>query len=68
MPQASAELRAKFPNHDQEAWDVLREHFTDAAGVIKLKDAGYKPTMREFEAIDYLCDEWDYAWEGLPDV
>lgn len=66
MPQASDELRAKFPGHDQEAWEVLKEHFDDDRGMIRRKDKTRQPTEREFEAIDYLCDEWDYCFEGIP--
>lgn len=68
MPQASDELRAKFPGHDGEAWDVLKEHFTDQKFVIRPKQAGYVATEREWDAICYLCDEWDYGYEDLPET
>jgi hypothetical protein len=63
MPQASDELRALFPGGDEEAWNVLKLNFTDTKGVIKSKEAGYIPTKREWEAISYLCEEWDYGFE-----
>jgi hypothetical protein len=69
MPQASDELRAKFPGDDQEAFDVIDANFsTSRGGVIFPKHIGYKMTEREGDAIDYLCDEWDYAYcpEGVP--
>jgi len=63
MPQASDELRAKFPGHDQEAFDVIDVNFsTSRGGIIFPKKLGYKMTEREGDAIDYLCDEWDYAY------
>ena len=61
MPQASDELCAKFPGSDQEAFDVIDANFfTSRGGVIYPKKFGYKMTEREGDAIDYLCDEWDY--------
>lgn len=62
MPQASEELRAKFPGSDQEALEVIADNFGDKAGFIYPKVSGYKMTEREGDAIDYLCDEWDYAY------
>ena len=65
MPQATDELRAKFPGDDGEALDVLEQNFVvDRTGVIRKKDSAYKPTDREFDAIDYLFQEWDYGYEG----
>lgn len=63
MPQASEELRAKFPGDDAEAWDVLKENFNDTAGVIYPKVEGYKPTEREDDALDYMFYEWDYGFD-----
>lgn len=65
MPQASEELRAKFPGDDTEAWDVLNKNFNEIAGVIFPKVAGYQMTEREGEAIDYLSDEWDYGYSPV---
>ncbi len=63
MPQASEELRAKFPGSDQEAHGVLVENFILSKGwIIRPKVAVYKMTEREGDAIDYLCDEWDYGY------
>lgn len=65
MPQASQDLRDKFPGHDVEAWEALKPNFVDKAGVLSKKDKAYRPTASEWEAVDYLCDEWDYFYEEL---
>lgn len=44
------------------AWDILDANFTDEAGLITRKDPNRTPTEREFDAIDHLCAEWDYAY------
>lgn len=62
MPQASEELRAKFPGYDVEAHAVLENNFTEKAGVFRRKDANYIPTEREEEALDYMFHEWDYCY------
>lgn len=62
MPQASEALRAKFPGHDEEAWNVLKENFSEKAGMIFPTVVGYTPTEREDEALDYLFYEWDYGY------
>lgn len=63
MPQASDELRAKFPGDDQEAFEAIDTNFfTSRGGIIYPKKFGYNMTEREGDAIDYLCDEWDYAY------
>ena len=69
MPQASDELRAKFPGGDQEAFAVIEEHFSiSKGGVIYPKHPGRQMTEREGDAIDYLCDEWDYGYETMGDM
>lgn len=63
MPQASEELRAKFPGHDQEAFAVIEANFhTNCGGIIYPKAVGYQMTERESDAIDYLFHEWDYSY------
>lgn len=64
MPQASDELRAMFED-DSVAWEALGQNFYDDRGMIRRKDKTARPTDHQFNAIDYLCDEWDYGWEGL---
>jgi len=68
MPQASERLRAKFPEGDVQAWNVLGDNFIDDKGIIRRKDRTLRPTARQFDAIDYLCDEWDYCWEGITQI
>ena len=63
MPQASEELRSKFPGGDGEALDVIDKNFVVPKGfVIHPKVKGYKPTKREDDALDYLFHEWDYGY------
>lgn len=67
MPQASNELRAMFED-DGAAFKVLGPNFKsgkEEAGLIVRIDKTIIPTNEQFLAIDYLCDEWDYAWEGM---
>ena len=67
MPQATDELRAKFPGWDSEALAVLDANFTvSSGGVIRPKALGYQPTEREDDAIDYLFQEWDYGYSPRP--
>lgn len=69
MPQASERLRAQFPQGDQQALQVLEAHFHIRGNGLIVPDVhGYIPDEREGDAIDYLCDEWDYAYgEGRGD-
>lgn len=63
MPQATSELRRKFPGSDSEALSVIAKNFVVVRnGHIHPKEVGYKPTQREHEAIDYLFQEWDYTY------
>jgi hypothetical protein len=61
MPQARAELA--------EVWDQslalieISKNFNDRQGWISKKDPQYTMTDKEADAIEYLCDEWDYAYE-----
>jgi hypothetical protein len=38
--------------------------FTFPKGGIIRAPEGYTPTDDDYSAIDYLCQEWDYGWEG----
>jgi len=65
MPQANDELRAMFED-DQVALNVIDKNFVIAKGfVIRPRVEDYKPTEYEGNAIDYLCDEWDFAYDPL---
>ena len=67
MPQATQELRDKFPGDDKEALKVIEDNFIVHKGfVIRPKVKDYKPTQREDDALDYLFHEWDYGYEKEP--
>lgn len=65
MPQATPELRAKFPEQDSEAWKVLEDsqRFMEFRFLIFPADPSYTPTEREGDAIDYLIQEWDWDYD-----
>jgi hypothetical protein len=64
MPRASEELRAKFPNGDEDAFRVLKVNFAlTRGGIIYPVAEGYKPTPEERDAIHYLVYEWDYGYD-----
>jgi hypothetical protein len=63
MPQATNELRAKFPGYDSEAMEVLEKNFTHSRGVYRKKDPSYQPTEREWDAIYYMFQEWDFGYD-----
>jgi hypothetical protein len=67
MPQATRELQEKW-DHDKQmdakAYDHLRsKDFQLSTGMI-IAPPGYTPTDEDYSAIDYLCQEWDYGWDG----
>lgn len=63
MPSAPTWLCDLFPGDDEEALKVLERNFVVPRGfIIHPKVAGYKPTQRENEAIDYMFMEWDYGY------
>ena len=63
MPMATPELAAKFDD-EGEAWAVLNALGWRMEGArIIAPTPHYLPSEgRESDAVDYLCDEWDYAW------
>jgi len=70
MPQASDELREKFPGYDAEALEVIAANFTETRGLIRRKSSSYLPNQREWDAVDYLIQEWDYVYsceDGQPE-
>lgn len=68
MPQASSELQAKFPGGDSEAHEVLKINFRlDRGFIYRKKSPSYKPTEREWDAINYMFHEWDYGYEEVKD-
>jgi hypothetical protein len=58
-------VEGKWSGDDSDALIHLDPNFTDTAGLLRPK-TGYTPTPKDFAAIDYLCNEWDYAYEPSP--
>jgi len=62
MPQATDEQRARWPG-----WDAEAIKFLEDAGYKLTKEwnwiipPGHKPTEREYDAMDYMCNEWDFG-------
>lgn len=73
MPQASDEDRAKMARYfggdgisDAEPTQYLHSRgwvFT-RSGMIEKPSADYKPTAQEWDCLYFLCDEWDYGYDG----
>jgi hypothetical protein len=63
MPMASNELRRIWGVDTDLAFAQLKfgEHFTDDDGMITPM-SGYVPTNIDHSAINFLCNEWDYAY------
>ncbi len=52
--------------NEVKAWDILdRAGFKVKCGVFYL--ANETPTVRQQQAIDYLCEKWDYSVHTDPD-
>lgn len=65
MPMATPELAAKFQN-DGEAWEALEKlgWLMDRHGYLIPPSQGYRPADgRESDAVEYLCDEFDYSFD-----
>jgi hypothetical protein len=62
MPQATDEQRDRWPGGDAEAITYL-----EAAGFkltkiwTWIKPDGHDPTPKEWDAVDYLVNEWDFG-------
>lgn len=66
MPQASPDLRAKFPDSDSQAIGQLEDH-----GYVLTKDWLWVPpdgvrsyddmTQDDYDALTYLVHEWDFG-------
>ncbi len=65
MPQASDELRAAWPGMDTEALEHLaaRGWYMQPFGVYRRPKHAHVISLREYSALEYLCDEWDYAFD-----
>ena len=69
MPQASDELRAKFPHGPEEALDEIKPLCVVGTGGVIQPRNNYSQnhmTKRQWEAVDYLVEEWDYGWTPVP--
>lgn len=64
MPEASDYLCSQFPDGDDEALAVIESVTTISSGVIRKRPDASVFTDREWDAICYLCDEWDYVYES----
>lgn len=65
MPQATPELRAAWPGGDKEALNYLHAHGyrLDRRWAWERPYPEHVPTEREWSAIRFLIDEWDF--DGL---
>lgn len=62
MPSTTPELRAKFPDGDHEAQQVLRDGgYRLTRGWEWVHPLDKLPTERERDAIVYLIEEWDFG-------
>lgn len=72
MPQASDEdrerIQDRFGTIDcYTIWRYLQKRgYTENKGYITLPTPLHKITKEEGECIDFLCDEWDYAFVTTP--
>lgn len=67
MPQQRALMNQWFGNpvDDKGPWEFLMARgWTDKAGLIVPPVSAHNPSPYELECIWFLCDEWDYAYEG----
>jgi hypothetical protein len=72
MPQASDELRARMKERfgdeisDGPPWAFLEARgYTAPRFLIRPPAPTHKVTEDEGECIDFLCDEWDWAFAGV---
>lgn len=54
-------------NNDADSWAHLDKHgFKQTrAGLIYHPDPAYRFRPGDSEALDELCNEWDYGWAGV---
>lgn len=74
-PQATNGLRELMnlwfndPVDETGPWNLLVSRgWTDTAGMLRPPTPSYNPSQIELACIDFLCQEWDYAYEGIPDT
>ncbi len=73
MPQASDDDRAKMAKYfggDGIADGPPMQYLYDKgwkfkrSGMIEKPSLDYKPTKQEWDCLYFLCDEWDYGYDG----
>lgn len=69
MPQTTDELRARMKARfgdeisDGPPWEFLVSRgYTERGGYIFLPNPIHRVTQDEGECIDFLCEEWDWAF------
>lgn len=75
MTQATDEDRALMGKwFGDEIDDAGPTRFLDArgwtfpGGMCTPPVSSYHPSQYELACVGFLCDEWDYAYEGMPDL
>lgn len=70
MPQASDELRDLMKERFGDEIDcsqplkfLLDRGFSEKAGMISKPAPDYVMNDQECDCVDYLCDEWDFAYQ-----
>jgi hypothetical protein len=68
MPQASDEIRAPWHGHDEggdiAAWRFLKsEGWTEVRWILHPNKPTTEITDKEWGAVLYLCDEWDWGYD-----
>lgn len=70
MPQATDEVRAPWHGAEEggdiAAWRYLESMgWTETKFVLTARKKHEDVTDKEWGAVDYLCDEWDWSYRGL---
>lgn len=75
MPQATDEQRDQMKQwfgdevSDAGAIELLLSHgFTESRGMWAKPTSAHTVSCYELECLNFLCDEWDYAYEEMKPV
>ena len=72
MPQATEELRSKICEKfgsidDWAVWEFLKsKNYTMKDFYISPPNPLHRSTQEENDCIDFLCEEWDWAYIATP--
>lgn len=44
---------------------LMDNGWDDDRGILSTKKQRHEITMKEFDCVDFLCDEWDFGYAGL---